>query len=80
MESVKLAKGQRVSFCLKDGIHVIEIYAGHSRKLIGRLEHPPELTTHCGNNDIEDFIKAKAREVGLEAEPIPFLSCEFIIK
>jgi hypothetical protein len=57
------------------GLHVAEIYAGASKRLLGRLEHPQDLT----NQDLERFIKEQAAKYGLSAVPYPHVPGNFLI-
>ena len=72
---MELKPGHRVCFCYKDGVHVAQIFAGASKRLLGEFIHPQDLT----NDDLEEFIKQKASEHGLTAVKAPFVGCNFYI-
>ena len=72
---MELKIGHRVSFCCKDGVHLAQIFAGASKRLLGEFIHPQDLT----NDDLEEFIKMKAAEHGLTAVKAPFVGCDFYI-
>jgi hypothetical protein len=73
---MELKPGQRVCFCYKDGVHLAQIFAGASKRLLGEFIHPQDLT----NDDLEKFIKMKAAEHGLTAVKAPYVGCNFYIK
>ena len=72
-----LKPGHRVCFCgSTNGAHYAEIYDGASKRLLGRLDHPQELTIE----QLESFIIAKAAEHGLCAVmTIPEMPWNFYI-
>ena len=75
---MELKRGYRVSFCIKNGVLVAEVYLGASKRFLGELKHPQDLV-RCDRN-IEAFIQIKAREYGLIAERNLRSGCEFYLK
>jgi len=72
---MELKPGYRVCFCYKNGVHLAQIFAGASKRLLGEFIHPQDLT----NDDLEEFINIEASKYGLFAVKAPFVECNFYI-
>lgn len=70
-----LKPGHRVCFCRVDGVRKAEIYDGASKRLLGELDRPKNLTSR----ELEDFVKARAATNGLTARRAPYVGCNFYI-
>ena len=72
---MKLEVGHRVCLCCKDGIHLLQIFAGASMRLLFEFVHQQELT----NDELEKLITTKATEQGLAVVPAKFAVGNFYI-
>lgn len=75
LENVNLKKGNRVCFCVVDGVHKARVYAGASKRKLGEFDHPQNLT----NQELEILLRAKAKTQDLAIKRAPYVGCNFYV-